>query len=111
MDDPDLEARAHRYRVMQHATALHRALAAMPPDAARLTTGPSGMSRTDLYCAAGVFVVALIFAMQIAHGLTTDEPSEALAKRTAESQPAAVKVQHQAAQKRRADPRQRTAPV
>lgn len=39
MDDTDLEARAHRYRVMQHAAALHRALAAMPPEAARLTTG------------------------------------------------------------------------
>lgn len=39
MDDTDLEARAHRYRVMQHAAALQRALAAMPPEAARLTTG------------------------------------------------------------------------
>lgn len=39
MDDTDLEARAHRYRVMQHAAALHRALAAMPPDASRRITG------------------------------------------------------------------------
>ncbi|BDD80664.1 hypothetical protein TPB0596_04270 [Tsukamurella pulmonis] len=39
MDDTDLESRAHRHLVMQHAAALHRALAAMPPDAARLTTG------------------------------------------------------------------------
>lgn len=39
MDDTELEARAHRYCVMQHAAALHRALAAMPPEAARLTTG------------------------------------------------------------------------